>query len=128
MTAYQTDHTGLETLAHVLPSRLLQRLQQLAQTYRQAGVELFVFGSFARGDQRPTSDLDLGGEWASERDPQTFTRLYWDVQQLPTIRKIELVDFTQVGPRFKRVAVTDRIYLSEEKSRPDEESGARKRL
>jgi len=33
-----------------LPARLLRSLQELAQKYQGEGLDLFVFGSFARGD------------------------------------------------------------------------------
>jgi len=95
-----------------LPARLLRGLQELARKYQDEGLSLFVFGSFARGDQRPTSDLDLGVEWRGKRSPETFLRLYWDVQELPTIRKIDLVDFEQTDPDFRRMATSDKIYLS----------------
>lgn len=96
-----------------LPARLLRELQGLARKYRKDGLLLFVFGSFARGDQRQTSDLDLGVEWHGQHDPRAFLRLYWDVQELPTIRKIDLVDFERTDTDFKRVATADKIYLSE---------------
>ena len=102
-----------------LPRRLLQALQELAWEYRRDGLELFIFGSFARGDQRPTSDLDIGVEWRGERNPETFLHLYRDVQALPTIRQIDLVDLAQVDPAFRRAATavstfkSARIYLRE---------------
>lgn len=97
----------------LLPARLLRGLQELAQKYQDHGLNLFVFGSFARGDQYPTSDLDLGVEWHRKRSSEIFRRLYWDVQDLPTIRKIDLVDFEQTDSDFRRVATSDKIYLSE---------------
>lgn len=102
----------IEVLAHTLPARLRRALHLLARTYQEKGLNLFVFGSFAQGNQRPTSDLDLGVEWSGERDPQMFLRLYWAVQDLPTIRKIELVDFSQVDSAFKNVVGSDKIYLA----------------
>jgi len=104
---------------YTLPRRLLQALQELAWEYRRDGLELFIFGSFARGDQHPTSDLDIGVEWRGERNPETFLHLYRDVQALPTIRQIDLVDFAQVDTDFRRVATavstskSARIYLRE---------------
>jgi predicted nucleotidyltransferase len=94
-----------------LPPRLLGALQGLAKAYRQQGVDLFIFGSFARGDARKTSDLDLGVIWRSERSERTFSRLYDDVQALPTIRKIDLVDFSQASPSFRRLAEKDKLLL-----------------
>ncbi len=101
----------VSSLQNVLPARLWRELQRLAQKYAAFGLELFIFGSFARGDQRPNSDLDLGVEWQGERAPAIFRQLYDEVESLPTIRPIDLVDFTQVGLDFKRVAGTHKIYL-----------------
>ena len=98
-----------------LPPRLLRNLQKLAQTYESEGLDLFIFGSFARGDQRSASDLDLGVEWHKERNARTFLRLYGEVQALPTIRKIELVDFSQTSSTFRQIASLNKVYLSERK-------------
>ncbi|RME51256.1 MAG: nucleotidyltransferase domain-containing protein [Caldilineae bacterium] len=96
-----------------LSSKVLQELYRLARKYHQEGVVLFIFGSFARGDQRPNSDLDLGVEWHGEPRPEVFLRLYWEVQDLPTIRPIDVVDFAQVAPSFEEATSNDRIYLLE---------------
>ncbi len=107
----------LEKLNHPrprsLPVRVWQALIQLAHHYHDLGVDLFIFGSFAQGDPRPTSDLDLGVEWQGQRDPTIFRRLYQDVQNLPTIRPIDLVDFSQTDTRFREAAGTHKIYLSQ---------------
>ena len=116
-----TQNTNIQTYIP-LPLRLHQSLRDLAQKYEAAGVDLFIFGSFARGDQRPTSDLDLGVEWRTKRDDQTFLRLYWEVQDLPTIRRIDLVDFSQTGPNFRQIAGLDKIYLSERHASSDEKT------
>lgn len=94
-----------------LPPRVWRALQNVARKYQGEGVQLFIFGSFARGDRRPTSDLDLGVEWHGPHRPELFTRLYWELQDLPTIRKIDLVDFAQVDPAFRRAALQNRIDL-----------------
>lgn len=99
-------------LAH-LPPPLRARLRALAQDYRVRGVDLFVFGSFARGDARPNSDLDLGLEWRTDPCPQLLRALQKEVDDLPTIRKIDLVDFSQSSPRWSSIAGRDRQFLFE---------------
>lgn len=94
-----------------LPERLRQQLHELAGKYRKKGMHLFIFGSFARADQRTTSDLDLGIEWERKRSEKLFTQPYNEIQELPTIRKIDLVDFEKAEKKFKDTALKDKIYL-----------------
>lgn len=89
-----------------LPSRLLRDLCAVGKAASSDGVRLFVFGSFARGDARPNSDLDLGFEIATESPSRSAAihRLQAGVANLPTIRPIELVDFDRVTPQFRAQA------------------------
>ena len=67
------------------------------------GGKMFVFGSFARGDARPTSDLDIGFS-TPQANNQVRQMLAERIPALPTIRPIELVDFDQLEPEFRAVA------------------------
>ncbi len=87
-----------------LPDTVQQAVRFLAQAAREDGVKLFVFGSFARGDARPNSDLDLGYELPPGSHPLAETRLHKAVDQLPTIRPVDLVDFGQVSDAFRDLA------------------------
>lgn len=64
---------------------------------------MFVFGSFARGDARPTSDLDIGFSAPAE-DTQVRQMLAERIPALPTIRPVEMVDFDRLEPGFRAVA------------------------
>lgn len=94
-----------------LPARLHGRLSALGQKYHARGIDLFVFGSFARGDDRPNSDLDLGLEWRHPRSPALLRELQKEVDDLPTIRKIELVDFSCSSRQWRAIAGRDRRFL-----------------
>lgn len=94
-----------------LPARLMKALEEVAEKYDRKGLILFIFGSFARSKQRKTSDLDIGVLWKSVRNPKMFTELYQDIQQLPTIRKIDLVDMHQVDKDFRKKAVEEGVML-----------------
>jgi predicted nucleotidyltransferase len=86
-----------------LPQLVRASLHSLAQETSAIGGKLFVFGSFARGDARPTSDLDIGFS-APPMDNQVRQMLAERIPALPTIRPIELVDFDQLEPGFRAVA------------------------
>ena len=88
-----------------LPSPVLEGLRRLGAEASVRGIHLFLFGSFARGDARPNSDLDLGYELRGGVHPINRTWLIDAVDALPTIRPIDLVDFAGVSPEFRNVAL-----------------------
>lgn len=97
-----------------LPPRLRARLRKIAASYRDEGVELFLFGSFARSDNRRTSDLDLGVSWHREHSREVFTRLSEEIEELPTIRKVDLVDMSEASLELQRMALADKKSLAPE--------------
>lgn len=98
-------------LKQQLPEPVFNALLALAEKYRTKGIQLFIFGSFARGEGRQSSDLDLGVEWNDGRNDQLFHNLCEDVLELPTIRKIDVVDMEQADASFRKIATKDRIML-----------------
>jgi hypothetical protein len=94
-----------------LPSPVLEGLRRLAAESSARGIRLFLFGSFARGDARPTSDLDLGYEMQGGAQPVNRRWLFDAVEALPTIRPIDLVDFASVSPAFRNIALSEQRDL-----------------
>jgi predicted nucleotidyltransferase len=99
------------TLKKELPAHVVNELIHVADKYQKKGIILFLFGSFAAASNwhRHTSDLDIGLLWKSERKPHLFTQLYTEIQDLPTIRKIDLVDMEQVDKDFKNEVLASEI-------------------
>lgn len=55
-------------------SAVLRKLRDAEAMLRQEGVSsIWVFGSVARGEARPDSDIDLALEFAPDRTPTLFT-------------------------------------------------------
>lgn len=94
-----------------LPGTLRARLHEIARAYHAEGVELFLFGSFARGDNRRTSDLDLAVGWRRSPSREIFMRLWQEIEDLPTIRKIDLVDLSEAPEELREKALADRKPL-----------------
>lgn len=65
---------------------------------------IFFFGSrvIGKGDER--SDIDIGIEGPKKIPFETMARIKDDVENLPIIYKIEIVDFKKVSPEFRKVA------------------------
>lgn len=79
-------------------------LVAVARRFAERGLRVFLFGSFAAGTQRPGSDLDLGFEAAPGTPAALVAELRQAIEDLPTIRKIDLVDFGSADEEFLRVA------------------------
>ena len=90
---------------HGLHPRVAERLNETADWAAARGVDLVVFGSFARGENRPGSDLDLGLLWRQERDAAVAIKIEDQLDQLPTVRRIDVVDFSRVSPDFRKQAL-----------------------
>lgn len=93
--------------AHGLATRVVAALADVSDWARARGVSLAVFGSFATGRTRPGSDLDLAIVVRSGASASTLRELAQRVDQLPTIRSVDLVDLQSVSERFRRAALAE---------------------
>lgn len=87
-----------------LPDIVVRTARAIGEEAAGDGIRLFVFGSFARGDARRTSDLDLGFEVDPGKPEAAVHALRERVSRLPTFRPVDLVDFRVVSPAFQRLA------------------------
>lgn len=71
---------------------------------------ILLFGSWARGTALPTSDLDIAID-APGLESATMTRIREQVDELPTLRKIDVVDVGEMDAGFRRVALDDAVLL-----------------
>ncbi len=99
-----------------LPSGVSDAVADLARRWESRGLVISMFGSFARGDARRDSDIDLAVEWSGmlkgERDESLWREFLAEVDRLPTVRRIDVVDVSTaeesfikaIRPQFRRVA------------------------
>lgn len=73
---------------------------------------IFLFGSRVSGKSTERSDIDIGIEGPIQIPRETMTKIREEIENLPTLYKIDLVDFKRVAPDFKEVALgnTEIIY------------------
>lgn len=85
--------------------RVREALCSLATRYKKKGVRVFLFGSVASTWPLALkgADFDIGFEWISDAvDKRTLLQeLETDIAALPTIRPIDLVDFSFVSSAFR---------------------------
>jgi len=71
---------------------------------------IFLFGSRAAGTARRRSDIDIGVEGPSAVPFETMTAIAEDLEDVPSLYSIDVVDFQRVPERFRQVA-QERRYL-----------------
>ena len=84
-----------------LPLGVRDALAALARKWSARGVVLSVFGSFASGTAAFDSDLDLAVEWTAGRDATLHAELMADIEALPTVRPIDVVDLSEADAAFE---------------------------
>jgi predicted nucleotidyltransferase len=85
---------------------LKHTIVRIIRTYLSApDVKIFLFGSRATGQHTPQSDYDIGIETGSPIPLEVWGQLQAEIDALPVLQKIEVVDLHRVSDAFKRAAL-----------------------
>lgn len=76
------------------------------------GYRIVLFGSRAAGTARDRSDFDVGVLGDSPLPLKTFYAMEDRLDEIETLHRIDLVDFSRVSPEFRREALkkTETLY------------------
>lgn len=89
----------------MIDSELLECVKKIIYNYLGTDVQIVLFGSRASGKAVSSSDYDIGLRASQPIDPLIMARVYAAIEELPTLRKIEIVDLTKVTKRFYATAM-----------------------
>jgi len=73
--------------------------------------KVFFFGSRIRGDNFERADIDLGIEGPKEIPASIKLKIEEEIENLPTLYKIDVVDFRKVSDKFKKQALKNIEYV-----------------
>jgi len=73
--------------------------------------KVFFFGSRVLGSGNERSDIDVGIEGPGEIPYEIMAKIKDEIDNLPILYKIEIVDFVKVSPDFYKVVSSRRDYL-----------------
>lgn len=86
---------------------LYRKIAALGQKY--GAQKIVLFGSRARGDNRPASDIDIAVYGMPEKNQGYFA---WDMDELPTLLQIDIVHITDTtNPKFLANVEKDGVLL-----------------
>ena len=74
-------------------------------------VEAYLFGSVARGDDRPDSDIDILAQLTNVRDLFQYMEVKFDLEDALGGRKVDLVQMKALRPEYKPYVEKDKISL-----------------
>jgi predicted nucleotidyltransferase len=66
--------------------------------------EVFFFGSRAANKGTERSDIDLGIEGKKEVPAEILAKIKEEIEELPTLYKIDVIDFKKVDKDFYKIA------------------------
>lgn len=84
---------------------LLLAIKRIIHQHTGDKVEIVLFGSRATGTAVATSDYDIGIKSARPIAALALARINYEIEELPTLRKIDIVDLSRVAPRFYQTAL-----------------------
>ncbi len=77
------------------------------------GYRVVLFGSRARGGAGGRSDFDIGSIGAEPLSPQAYNCIENDLEDLPTLYRIDWVDLSRVPTQFRERALEEGLTLYE---------------
>ena len=99
-------------LEHYSEEKLKKEILRIAGKYLNLkDYKIFFFGSRVRGDNFERADIDLGIEGSEEISAEIILEIKEDIEKIPTLYKIDVVDFKKVSKKFKREAFKNIEYV-----------------
>jgi len=92
-------------LEHYPEEKLKKEILEIVGKYLDLSkYKIFFFGSRVAGKGDERSDIDVGIEGPEPLPPGALSDIQEGFENLPTLYKVEIVDFSRVDDRFKKVA------------------------
>ncbi len=86
-------------------SELLGSIKKIIQKYLGNDVQIVLFGSRASGNSVDSSDYDIGLRAKEPIESLAMARITSEIEELPTLRKVDIVDLSKVTKRFYATAM-----------------------
>jgi predicted nucleotidyltransferase len=88
----------------ILEPKLKKEIKKVLGRHLPSGFQAFFFGSRVRGDNFARADIDIGIEGKNPLPIKVKFAILDELEELPTLLKFDLVDFSGAAPDFKKQA------------------------
>lgn len=94
-------------LEHYPEEKLKKEVLDIIGRHIDVGAySVFFFGSRVEGRGTDRSDIDVGIEGSRPVTQRVIDDILEEIEELPTLYKIDIVDFSSVSEKFRNVART----------------------
>lgn len=84
---------------------IMRRTVGIIRKYLGEEYHIYLFGSWSKGNALETSDFDIG-ILGNEKIPWSImTKISEEISNIPTLRKIDVVDLKTTDERFRKSAI-----------------------
>ncbi|MEK7123641.1 MAG: nucleotidyltransferase domain-containing protein [Patescibacteria group bacterium] len=90
----------------------IKEIIKIIRKYLSDDYRIFLFGSWARGDASETSDIDIGILGKEKVVWSIMVKILEDVDNIPTLRKIDVIDFKTKDESFRKSSLSYAKVLS----------------
>ncbi|MBI4692008.1 MAG: nucleotidyltransferase domain-containing protein [Candidatus Terrybacteria bacterium] len=93
-------------IEHYPPEKFKKQILEIIGKYLDLNsYQVFFFGSRVIGKGNERSDIDIGIKGPGPVSSKAWVEIQEEIENLPILYKIEIVDFSQTTPIFKKVAL-----------------------
>lgn len=96
-------------------SYIIKEVFRIIRRYLSDEYKVFVFGSWATGSALPTSDVDIGILGNQPVPWEIMHRIRGEVEAIPTLRRIDVVDLNAKEPTFTENILRTAILVENER-------------
>ena len=84
---------------------IIDRIAEIVRREMKENYRLFLFGSRASDGHDPKADIDIGIIADKPVEAKTMVNIKERLEQIPTLLKIDFVDFSSVSQDFRKIAM-----------------------
>lgn len=99
------------TQATLRTKEIADEAVRLIRTQLDPSITIYWFGSWPKGEAWPGSDIDLALSAADPIPLGKLASLRENLENLPTLYQIDIVDLGTVGPAFKQEILAHGVRL-----------------
>ncbi len=91
--------------------KILSEVVKIIRKHLGEECKIFLFGSRVDGSAQERSDYDIGIMSTKDLPMRKLGKIREEIENLPTLYKIDIVDFRNVSENFYAVAMKKILYL-----------------